>query len=258
MSKGRLVIVGTGLITAKHITREATDHIRSAEIVYHITPDPLSVDYLKSLNNNLVSLADCYQKTSNRRETYSLMVERVMSGVHQGNKVVAIFYGHPGVFVTPSHELISQCRIEGIHAKMLPGVSAEDCLFADLGIDPGSVGCQSYEATFFLLNKIPINPASPLIIWQLGVIGDTSFSTDVKPAKNGMRMLKDKLLRYYTEEHSAIIYEAPEIAGFSPRIETARINTLDDVSINEISTLYLPAAHNAIPDTEFIKKWQLL
>jgi len=29
---------------------------------------------------------------------------------------------------------------------MLPGISAEDCLVADLGIDPASSGCQSYEA----------------------------------------------------------------------------------------------------------------
>jgi hypothetical protein len=38
---------------------------------------------------------------------------------------------------------------------MLPGISAEDCLFADLGIDPGIYGCQSYEATDFLANGRP-------------------------------------------------------------------------------------------------------
>jgi hypothetical protein len=36
---------------------------------------------------------------------------------------------------------------DGFDAVMLPGISAEDCLFADLGIDPGMIGCQSFEAT---------------------------------------------------------------------------------------------------------------
>jgi hypothetical protein len=34
---------------------------------------------------------------------------------------------------------------------MLPAVSAEDCLFADLGVDPGAAGCQSHEAADFLI-----------------------------------------------------------------------------------------------------------
>src|SRR2546429_6584747 len=44
-----------------------------------------------------------------------------------------------------------QAREEGFEAEMLPAVSAEDCLFADLGVDPGDEGCQSFEATSFLL-----------------------------------------------------------------------------------------------------------
>ena len=35
---------------------------------------------------------------------------------------------------------------------MLPAISAEDCLFADVGIDPAMTGCQSYEATDFMIN----------------------------------------------------------------------------------------------------------
>jgi hypothetical protein len=35
---------------------------------------------------------------------------------------------------------------------MLPAISAEDCLFADLGVDPADHGCPSYEATDFLVH----------------------------------------------------------------------------------------------------------
>jgi len=36
---------------------------------------------------------------------------------------------------------------------MLPGISAEDCLFADIGVDPGIYGCQSFEATDLFVNE---------------------------------------------------------------------------------------------------------
>src|SRR3546814_12671609 len=35
------------------------------------------------------------------------------------------------------HKAIAQARAEGLEAHMEAGVSAEDCLYADLGIDPG-------------------------------------------------------------------------------------------------------------------------
>ena len=48
---------------------------------------------------------------------------------------------------------------------MLPGISSEDCLFADLGVDPGVSGCQSYEATDFLMNAPIIDSSTQLILW---------------------------------------------------------------------------------------------
>ena len=72
-----------------------------------------------------------------RLDTYQDMVDRILACVREGSDVCVAFYGHPGVFVYPSHEAIKRARIEGYKATMLPGISAEDCLFADLGIDPG-------------------------------------------------------------------------------------------------------------------------
>lgn len=65
----------------------------------------------------------------------------MLQEVRLGKKVVGVFYGHPGVFVSPSHRAISIARFEGYEAKMLPAVSAEDSLYADLGIDPSRPGC---------------------------------------------------------------------------------------------------------------------
>src|SRR3546814_14587936 len=77
--------------------------------------------------------------------TYREMVAAMLAEVRAGRRVCGAFYGHPGVFARVPHKAIAQARAEGFEAHMEAGVSAEDCLYADLGIDPGEVGCQHYE-----------------------------------------------------------------------------------------------------------------
>src|SRR6185503_14601145 len=108
-------------------------------------------------------------------QTYEEMIQRILECVRDGNLTCLACYGHPGVFVYPSHESIRRARAEGYPARMLPGISAEDCLFADLGVDPGTIGCQSYEATDFLMNSRIVDPSSNLVLWQIGVLGDATF-----------------------------------------------------------------------------------
>lgn len=96
--------------------------------------------------------------------------------LRKGQNVVGVFYGHPGVFVSPSHRSIAIARKEGYTAKMLPGISAEDCLFADLGIDPSIPGCLTYEATDMLIRNKPLNSSSHLILFQVGCVGITDFN----------------------------------------------------------------------------------
>jgi len=91
--------------------------------------------------------------------------------VRAGFNVLCLFYGHPGVFVSPSHRALIIAREEGYQARMLPGISAEDYLFADLEVDPAICGCMTYEASELLLrNRIP-DPTMHNVIWQVGSVG---------------------------------------------------------------------------------------
>ena len=64
---------------------------------------------------------------------------------------------------------------------MLPGVSAEDCLVADLGVDPGEHGWQSWEATGFLLRGFRPDPTAGLVLWQVDGIGKLDWNLDPDP-----------------------------------------------------------------------------
>jgi len=134
-------------------------------------------------------------------------------------------YGHPGVFVYPSHEAIRRARAEGYEARMLPGISAEDCLFADLGVDPGISGCQSYEATDFMANARRIDPTSSVILWQIGVVGDATFKRHGYDL-SAFPLLIERLLEYYPPTHVTYLYEAAIFPGCEPVIHPVPIQSL--------------------------------
>jgi uncharacterized protein YabN with tetrapyrrole methylase and pyrophosphatase domain len=148
-------------------------------------------------------------------------------------------YGHPGVFAYPTHESVRRARAEGFKARMLPGISAEDCLFADLNVDPAMAGCQSFEATDFLVNGRTIDPSSNLILWQIGVLGDSTFKPHLYDMR-GMPQLMQKLYSYYSPYHDAYIYEAPLFPGVEPVIRKVPLYSLPSSGVSAISTLYIP------------------
>lgn len=260
MKKGSLIIVGTGILTPAHLSQESINRIETADIVHVLVPDALGLSTIQKLNSKIKNLADLYydpesgKNGANRLEAYNLMVESILSDVRSGLKVCAIFYGHPGVFVYPSHVSIEKAKSEGYEAKMLPAISAEDCLFADLGVDPGDLGCQAYEASQFMFYKHAINVHAALILWQIGVVGDETL-TKLKPAENGLAMLKESLLNYYPKDHKVTLYEATTLPIMPPRIEEINISDLIDAKVKTITTLYIPPLISPVLDLAFCDKW---
>jgi len=262
MKKGSLVIVGTGILTPAHLSQESINRIETADIVHVLVPDALGLNTIKKLNSKIKNLGDLYfdaktgKNGANRLEAYDLMVESILDDVRAGLRVCVVFYGHPGVFVYPSHVSIEKAKEEGYEAKMLPAISAEDCLFADLGVDPGDLGCQAYEASQFMFYKHTINVHAALILWQIGVVGDETF-TKLEPAKNGLKMLKERLLEYYTDNHKVILYEASTLPIIPPRIHEVLISGLVDAKIKNVTTLYIPPIKPPELDINFCKRWHL-
>ena len=233
---GSLVVVGTG-IGAARLTAEARAAIEAADQVLHLIPDPVSIHAVEQLNARSRSLGDCYVEGEHRRAAYARMVEAILEPVRAGKRVCAAFYGHPGVFSLPPHDAIKQARLEGFEATMLPGISAEDCLFADLGVDPAEAGCQSYEATRFLERRPAIEPRAALILWQIGVVGTANHSAE--PVAPRLPELVKRLRELYPAEHEVVVYEASSFVGVAPLIRPTPLAGLA-AAVTPASTLYVP------------------
>lgn len=240
--KGQLVVVGTGISVAGQMTLVAKNHIENADVVFMGIMNKVGEHAVKKLNPNSISLDDLYQEGKSRAVTYDQMADRIVQAVSEGHKVCVAFYGHPGVFVTPSHEAIRRVRELGLDAQMLPGVSAEDCLIADLGIDPSRFGCQSYEATQFLFRDYRIDPYMTQIIWQIGLAGEASLSVlDATHNQPGLVMLTDILREHYPDNHELIIYEAATLPICEPKIQKILLSELTLAKLTLISTLVVPS-----------------
>lgn len=240
--KGSLVVVGSGIRTVGQLTSEAICRIKESAVVFYLVADPIAEEIIKHLNpKGAVSLYKHYGEGVSRGQSYESMVQEILNSVKSGKSTCAVFYGHPGVFAYPSHESIRRARQAGFVARMLPAISAEDCLFADLGVDPAVNGCQSYEATDFLLHNRVVDPSSQLILWQVGVVGDTTFKTTgynlgIFP------LLVERLCELYGGEHVGTIYEAAILPGLAPTITPVALGRLTPTHVNAGSTLYIPPA----------------
>lgn len=237
MSKGSLIVVGTG-ISVSHLTMEARGWICSSECVLYCVADAATERLILKINPDAESLYPFYGEGKPRKETYKQMIERTMECVRSGKQVCVAYYGHPGIFVHPSHKSIEIARKEGYAARMLPAVSSLDCLFCDLGFDP-STGCQVYEATDLLLRKRKLDIFSHVIVWQVAAVGDLGFSFKGFDCRH-VPSLTEYLLTHYPKNHEVTIYEAAQFSICNPVINTFRISDLPNQKLSGISTLYIP------------------
>lgn len=252
LKTGSLIIVGTGIQLVGHLTLGAKAWIEQADKVLYALADPVTAKWLKELNDTAEALP---YNTNNhrRRDTYREMSERMLIEVREGMNVCAVFYGHPSVFADPAHAAVKQARHEGFRAHMLPGISAEDCLFADLGLDPGRNGCQSFEATDFLIRRRKFDSSSALILWQIAMLGNLgSYNREnlVRP----LNILTEVLKTHYGADHEVIVYEAAVYSVCEPVIQRIPLSKLPESSITQVSTLYIPPQALAPVDREMMAR----
>jgi hypothetical protein len=250
---GELWIVGTGLRIEGQVTTEAESVLRAADKVFHILEDAVSADWINELNPSAESLRDAYAYGRDRRASYDEMVDRILAPVREGMSVCAAFYGHPGVLVTPAHEAIWKARAEGFPARMLPGISGDACLFADLGVDPGDVGCQSFVATDFLVRRRIFDPTSHLLLWQVGSIGVADYRKGALWNQEGLAVLAKELSKTFGEEHSVVVYEAEPYPIFDFLRHDCVLRDLVRAPVTLASILYVPPLP-ARGDDELIRR----
>jgi uncharacterized protein YabN with tetrapyrrole methylase and pyrophosphatase domain len=236
---GSLACVGLGMTLGAHLSPRARSHIETADVVFAAVSDPVVELWLQQMHPDVRSLQPLYAEGKSRHDTYREMVEALLGEVRAGRRVCGAFYGHPGVFAQAPHRAIAQARAEGFVAVMEPGISAEDCLYADLGIDPGTVGCQHFEASQLMFYRRRIDPSAYLVVWQAGIAGDRSFRRFLTGSAH-QQLLVDLLAEDYPLDHPCTLYEAATLPIQAARIEVVPLCDLPLAGLRLQTTVVLP------------------
>lgn len=242
-SKGEFIAVSTGMNLGGQISVIAKDYIQKADVVFALMPHTLAERWLERLNPNVRSLQPYYGVGKYRMQSYEEMIEAMMEEVRQGRKVCGAFYGHAGVFACVPRLTIDKARKEGFRALMEPGISAEACLYADVGIDPGVHGIQGYEASQFLFYNQSVNNAAYAVMWQIGIVGEhTATQFETKP--EWVEAFVERLNEWYPLSHEVILYEAAVLPIEEPRVERLQLKDLPHADMSTKTTLIIPPARN--------------
>lgn len=250
---GQLIVVGTGLQPSRHVSQRVLSEIRRADVVF-VLANPFAIEWLRSLHPDVRNLSRFYADDRDRRESYHDMEQALLAQVRTGSSVCAVFYGHPGVFAQVPHNAIRQARSEGYPASMEPGISAEACLYADLGLDPGHRGLQSFEATQFLVYRHTVDTTCLVLLWQVALAGNLDC-IGFEPRTGRLQVLVDKLTHWYAPTTEVILYEAPTLPIADFRAERLTLADLPFAHYEEYTTLVIPPAKELERDAAY---WRVL
>lgn len=255
--RGRLACVGLGMTMGSHLTPLARSHIEQADVVFAALSDAIVELWLKRMHADVRSLQPNYAAGKPRMRTYREWVALMMDELRADKRVCGVFYGHPGIFAWSPHRVIAQARAEGFEAHMEPGISAEDCLYADLGIDPGRYGCQHFEASQLLYCERRIDPAGYLMLWQVGAVGNRSVGP-LAHALAWRALLVERLGQDYPQDHPVILYRGATLPIERPRIRRITLRELATARLTAEQTVVLPPAVTLQPNRAMLIRLQAL
>jgi uroporphyrin-III C-methyltransferase len=254
--RGSLTVVGTGIDAVSQLTPAARGAIEGAEEIFYLLADPVAARRIESLNPRASSLDHLYGPAKARRETYAQIVETIVGTALGGARVCLVVYGHPGVFAVSGHEAIKRVRAAGLPARMLPAVSALDCLIADLGVDPATSGLQTYEATYYFLRRPPVDLHATLVLLQVGMLGETiGAATEAVTVR--FRLLLDHLAALYGPGREAVLYEASPYPGTAAAVERFALGVSEIPDLSVMSTLCVTGAGRPPVDPEARQAFEL-
>lgn len=250
---GSLMVVGSGITSVGQLTLQAQGWIKHADKVLYCVIDPATEIWIKQLKPQAEDLFAYLHDAKPRQDAYQEMANKMLQDVRAGLDVCAVFYGHPGVFVRPVRLAIEKARQLGYTAGMIPGVSALDCLFADLNIDPAEKGCQLLDATDYLLRGRTLNTDGHVVLFQIGVVGDSDYRRAGVDARH-LPTLVEELTKEYGADHEVIHYIAAKYPVCVPVIQRLPLSKvrLDNAEVTDESTLYIPPKKH--PDVEAAKR----
>ena len=196
MLKASCVIVGLGLDPAGQLTVEAAAWLKQVDHLFYL-PSPAG-QWLANREPRAIAT------------TLTTALDHLLPLLAEGQTICLAVGGHPAM--QPGLQtVVQQIRQAGYKVWLTAAISVEDCLFADLGFDPGRGGCQSFTASHFLARQPRFDPRATLLLWGL--------------SRPELLPLTELLQHHYPADYPIILYEA----GLRPEYRQYPLNQLPTI-----------------------------
>lgn len=242
----KLIIAGSGIKFLSHLSYETQSAIKGSDFVLYLLNEPAIKKWISENAKLSLSLDSEYFSSIKRKDSYLAIEKAVVEKLDLYESVCFIVYGNPLFFSTSALNLAKNISRKEVNVEVIPAISALDCLFVDLRVDPAINGFQSYEATSFVLSEQMFNTDSSLILWQIGVVGITKVLHGKNELNSShqcfLNLLVKHLLKFYDKCQVCYLYVAAQYPGVTPDIKKVLVSELLGTSINRLATLYIPPA----------------
>jgi len=253
-----LYLVGLGIRGPAQVTRETEAILRRCTRIYYAHTDPAVGAYLRQLCPRVFNLAGYHAHGRSHRRTYDAIAAALTRGATRRPPVAFAVFGHPLVYVSLANWLLARPP-RGLRVKALPAVSALDCLFVDLHLNPADAGLQMFDANQLLLKRRPLQPDVPCLIWQPATV-ESTYATTAWSRPQRFHRLRDYLLGFYPKEHRVVLaLSATTSRRTAPRLKRIALGRLEQArrEIDAGATLFIPATHDRPVADEAFKKLAL-
>lgn len=249
----RLDIVGTGLVYPDHLTEIAASLMAECDLVLAQLDEGSRLEQLRTINPNLENLNVFYGAGKDRLQTYEEMAQRVVKAtLEEQEHVVMAAYGNPGFLCLPTAKVQDRLQSEeSVQFRVHSGVSALDCLVADLAVDAES-GIEAYEVNNLLVFDQQWDTNKSIVLWQIATVGE--FTGAALLAGEGLQVASEELCRIYGPDQELGVYLASVTSDGEPDVIYTSCLGLREVQPYRLATLYIPPkgerVHQPVPKSD--------
>lgn len=239
-------VVGMGMRSVDQISREALRAIKGSKRLFLIDGSPGIAAYFKAQGMEVIDLAKHYEEGKDRLQTYIEMAQDVVASAIDDGPVSFGLYGHPTVFAYPPFLVKAVAESCGLTVGVVPGISAMDCILAELMIDPATHGMQMFEATDVVIRRRTLLTDVQTLIWQIGALETGLYST--KPGSpTRFNRFVSHVTNFFPSAHKVVAIFAsdnPFIPTVIYRFKLGELPTYAD-KLHGGFTLHIPPLHAA-------------
>jgi len=237
-----LVIMSYGIVPARDLTLGTLAALRHCDVVFHLSSHSDLAALLDEHGIPAVDLQSLYAEGWDRKAIYRRITEHVLEEARRRERVGYLGDGNPMVFDAVVAGLVREAARLGMHVEVLPALSFVDAILAAGRIAIDGRGLRLVEATALTKSRTPLDSGVPLLVAQIGALGDLAARGTQEKPQAACHYLVEHLRGFYPAEHEVTVFDVgrPGCEDATVRVPLAALALLAP-GLSYTSSLFVPA-----------------